>query len=67
MPYVIPLGTRFLKIDVLGFQQAIHQPYSTDLVPLDFVYFPNMKLYLRGTRFDHRTKIGHAILNSRDH
>jgi len=28
-----------LEIDVLGFQQAIHQPYSMDLAPLDFLYF----------------------------
>ena len=25
-----------LEIDVLGFQRAIHQPYSTDLATLDF-------------------------------
>ena len=50
-----------LKLDVVGFQQAIHQPYSTDLAPLDFVYVPNLKSYLRGTRFIHRTKISHAI------
>ena len=26
-----------LEIDVLGFKRAIHQPYSTNLAPLDFV------------------------------
>ena len=50
-----------LKIDVLGFQRDIRQPYSTDLAPLDFVYVPNMKSYLRGTQLYHRTKISHAI------
>ena len=50
-----------LEIDVVGFKRAIHQPYSTDLAPLDFVYFPYMKSYLRGTRFNHRTKISHMI------
>jgi len=50
-----------LEIDVLGFQGAIHQPYSTDLALLDFIYFPNLKSYLRGTRFKRRTKIRHAI------
>ena len=46
---------------MLGFQRAIHQPYSTDQAPLDFVYFPNMKSYLRGTRFNHKTKISHEM------
>ena len=50
-----------LVIDESGFKRAIHQPYSTDLAPLDFVYFPYMKLYLRGTRFNHRTKNSHII------
>ena len=48
------LGT--LENDVLGFQRAIHQPYSTDLAPLDVVYVPNLKSYLGGTRFNHETK-----------
>ena len=50
-----------LEIDVLGFQRAIHQPYKTDLTPMDFVYFPNLKSYLRGTRLNDRTKISLAI------
>ena len=50
-----------LETDVLGFQQAFHQPYLTDLAPLDCVYFPNLKSYLQGTQFNHRTKISHAI------
>ena len=50
-----------LEIDVLRFKRAIHQPYSTDLAPLDFVYFPNLKSYLGGTRFNHSTNICHAI------
>ena len=45
-----------LENDVLGFQRAIHQPYSTDLAPLDVVYVPNLKSYLEGTRFNHETK-----------
>ena len=50
-----------LVIDVSGFQRAIQQPYSKNLAPLVFIYFSNMKSYLRGTRFNHRTKISHAI------
>lgn len=50
-----------LDIDVLGFQRAIHPPYSPDLAPLDFAYFPKLKAYLRGTRFSDRTEISHEI------
>ena len=35
-----------LESDVLGFQRAINQPSSTDLTPLDFVYFCSLKSYL---------------------
>ena len=42
-----------LEIDGLGFQRAIYQPYSAYLAQLDFVYFPYLKSYLRGTRFNH--------------
>ena len=51
-----------LEIDVLGFKRAIHQPCSTELAPLD-LYFPNLKSYLRGTRFNHSTNICHAKQN----
>ena len=50
-----------LEIDVLGFQRDIHQSHSSDLAPLDFVYFHYLKSYLRVTRFNKRTKISHAI------
>ncbi|WAR08694.1 hypothetical protein MAR_018652 [Mya arenaria] len=50
-----------LDIDVFEFQRAIHSPYSPDLVPLDFAYFPKLKTYLRETRFNDRTEIGHAV------
>jgi len=29
-----------------------HPPYSPDLAPCDFFLFPNMKLKLKGRRFD---------------
>ncbi|XP_052820122.1 histone-lysine N-methyltransferase SETMAR-like [Mya arenaria] len=47
-----------LDIEVLGLQQAILPPYSPDLAPLDF---PQLKTFLRGTRFNDRTEISHAI------
>ena len=52
-----------LEINASGFQRAIQQPYSTDLAPLDFVYFPNTKSCLQRTRLNHRTKINIAIQN----
>jgi len=33
----------------VSLEPCINQPYSTDLALLDFVYFPNLKSYLRGT------------------
>ena len=47
-----------IKSDVFGFER---KPYSTDLAQLVFVIFPNLKSYLRGKRFNHITKISHAI------
>ena len=41
-----------LNISILGFQQINHPPYSLDLVPLDFAFFPYLKKQLRGRRFD---------------
>lgn len=41
-----------LEIDVLGFQRLDHPPYSPDLAPLDFAYFPQLKEQLRGRRFE---------------
>lgn len=51
-----------LEIDVLGFQRVEHPPYSPDLAPLDFSYFPALKSHLRGRRFEDRADIKHAIL-----
>lgn len=41
-----------MEIDILGFQRLEHQPYSPDLAPIDFEYFPHLKEHLRGQRFD---------------
>ena len=59
-PYHTTRST-LLEIDVLGVKRPIHQPYSKDLVPLECVYFPNLKTYLWATRFIYRTKISHSI------
>ena len=56
-----------LEIDVSGFQQAIHPPYSPDLVLLDFAYFPMLKSYLGETLFNDRSEICHAIQTLNHH
>ena len=56
-------NTTQLEIDVLGFQRVDHPPYSPDLAPLDFKYFPELKNHLRGTRFHSRDEIMNAILS----
>lgn len=43
-----------LKIDVIGFQELSHPPYSPDLAPMDFRVFPVVKDQLRDEHF--RTK-----------
>ena len=50
-----------LEIDLLDFQRVDHPPYSPDLAPLDFAYFPKLKKHLRGTRFQDREEIRYAI------
>ena len=50
-----------VEINVLGFQRVQHPPYSPDLAPLDFAYFPKLKSYLRGQRFSSREEISYCI------
>ena len=50
-----------LEIDVMGLQRAVHPPYSPDLAPLDFSYFPQLKSHLRGKRFQDRHELLCAI------
>jgi transposase len=35
----------------------LHPPYSPDLAPCDFFFFPKMKLQLKGRRFDRLEEI----------
>ena len=56
-------NTTQIEIDVLGFQRDDHPPYSPDLAPLDFKYFPELKNHMRGTRFHSRDQIMNAILS----
>ena len=50
-----------LEIDVLGLQRAAHRPYSLDLAPLDFAYFPQLKSHLRGKCFKDREELMYVI------
>ena len=50
-----------LEINVLGLQRAVHPPYSPDLAPLDFSYFPQLKSHLQGNRFQDRKELMYAI------
>ena len=51
-----------LEIDVLGFRKIVHPPYSPDLAPLDFAFFPLLKSHLRGRRFSDATELNMAAL-----
>ena len=50
-----------LEIDFLDLLRVDHPPYSPDLAPLDFAYFPKLNKHLRGTRFQDREEIRYAI------
>ena len=45
----------------VGSTEAAHPPYSPDLPPLDFSYFPQLKSHLRGNRFQDREELMYAI------
>lgn len=44
--------TTQLELDILGYGRLEHPPYSPDLAPLDFAYFPLLKEHLRGKRYE---------------
>ena len=52
-----------LELAILGFQRIAHSPYSPDLAPLDFAYFPALKDYLRGRKYADTDEVKHAILS----
>ena len=45
------------KLENLGFQIIDHPPYSLDLAPSDFFLFPQLKKFLKGTKFESNTDI----------
>ncbi|MEW8548771.1 MAG: hypothetical protein AB2693_35170 [Candidatus Thiodiazotropha sp.] len=51
-----------LEIALLGFRRIAHPPYSPDLAPLDFAYFPALKEDLRGRKFVDADDLKQAIL-----
>ena len=56
-------GSTDLELALLGFQRILHPPYSPDLAPLDFAYFPPLKEHLRGRRFEDKDDIINAVLS----
>ena len=52
-----------LELALLGFQRISHPPYSPDLAPLEFAYFPALKEHLRGRRFEDKDDIMSAVLS----
>ena len=49
-----------VTIHECGFTQLDHPPYSPDLAPSDFFFFPNLKRELRGKRFNDISEVTHA-------
>ena len=52
-----------LELALLGFRMIAHPPYSPDLAPLDFAYFPALKESLRGNRFADADELKQAVLS----
>ena len=51
------------EIDLIGFRKIVHPPYSPDLAPLDFAFFPLLKCCLRGKRFAAAAELNQATIN----
>ena len=45
----------------LKFEVLSHPPYSPELVPSDFHFFPHLKRYLKGTHFTSDDKVKLAV------
>jgi len=48
-------------LEKLKFEVLCHQPYSPDLVPSDFHFFPHIKRDLKGTHFTSDDEVKHAV------
>ena len=57
------MSTQF-EIDLIGFDQIAHPPYSPDLAPMDFAVFPSVKAELRGVKFSDFSELKCATLNA---
>jgi histone-lysine N-methyltransferase SETMAR len=45
------------KLGEIGFELLPHPPYSPDLAPSDYYLFPQLKKFLKGTKFDSNTEV----------
>ena len=60
------LHTARATIDVLEtvkFEVLSHPPYSPDLAPSDFHFFPHLKRDLKGTHFTSDDEVKHAVMS----
>ena len=57
-------ATTQLEIGLLGFEQITHPPYSTDLVPMYFAVFSDVKAELQGIKFTEFCELKGATLNA---
>jgi histone-lysine N-methyltransferase SETMAR len=48
-------------IAAFGWERLVHAPYSPDLVPSDFHFFPNLKRTLEGCRFTTNEDVEAAV------
>jgi histone-lysine N-methyltransferase SETMAR len=48
-------------IDTFGWQRLDHAPYSPDLAPSDFHFFPTLKRILEGRRFTNNEDVEAAV------
>ena len=58
-----------LELDLMGLKTIDHSPYSSDLAPMDFAVFPEIKAQLKGRRFtslEELTYSTHGIIRQFD-
>ncbi|GFR85867.1 histone-lysine N-methyltransferase SETMAR [Elysia marginata] len=50
-------------LDRLGLRTLLHPPYRPDLAPSDFFFFPKLKDYLKGNRYETDKDVKNAVLS----
>jgi transposase len=60
-PHTAPATIEALK--TLKFEVLSHPPYSPDLAPSDFHFFPHLKRDLKGTRFTSDDEVKQSMMS----